>query len=76
MLVSAIRMRNSLEQHAVEMEKHGGRYIRPIVLFQAQPKIDNDNITFDKIKNNLIGFGIPEEQIKIKTANKDELKEH
>ena len=73
-LVCAIRMRNSLEQHAVEMEKHSGRYIRPIVLFQAQPKIDNDNITFDKIKNNLIGFGIPEEQIKIKTANKDELK--
>jgi type III restriction enzyme, res subunit family len=73
-LVSAIRMRNSLEQHAVEMEKHGGRYIRPIVLFQAQPKIENDNITFDKIKNNLISFGIPEEQIKIKTANKDELK--
>ena len=73
-LVSAIRMRNSLEQHAVEMEKHGGRYIRPIVLFQAQPKIDNENITFDKIKNNLISFGIPEEQIKIKTANKDELK--
>lgn len=73
-LVSAIRMRNSLEQHALEMENHGGRYIRPIVLFQAQPKIDNDNITFDKIKNNLISFGIPEDQIKIKTANKDELK--
>ena len=73
-LVNAIRMRNSLEQHAIEMEKLGGRYIRPIVLFQAQPKTDNDNITFDKIKANLISFGIPENQIKIKTANKDELK--
>lgn len=73
-LVNAIRMRNSLEQHAVEMEKQGGRYIRPIVLFQAQPKTDDDNITFDKIKANLISFGIPENQIKIKTANKDELK--
>jgi type III restriction enzyme, res subunit family len=73
-LVNAIRMRNSLEQHAIEMEKHGGRYIRPIVLFQAQPKTDDDNITFDKIKANLISFGIPENQIKIKTANKDELK--
>ena len=73
-LVNAIRMRNSLEQHAIEMEKQGGRYIRPIVLFQAQPKTDNDNITFDKIKANLISFGIPETQIKIKTANKDELK--
>ena len=73
-LVNAIRMRNSLEQHAIEMEKQGGRYIRPIVLFQAQPKNDDDNYTFDKIKNNLISFGIPENQIKIKTANKDELK--
>lgn len=73
-LVNAISMRNSLEQHAIEMEKQGGRYIRPIVLFQAQPKTDNDNITFDKIKSNLISFGIPENQIKIKTANKDELK--
>lgn len=75
-LVNAIRMRNSLEQHALEMEKQGGRYIRPIVLFQAQPKTDDDNITFDKIKANLISFGIPENQIKIKTANKDELKGH
>ena len=73
-LVNAIRMRNSLEQHALEMEKQGGRYIRPIVLFQAQPKTDDDNITFDKIKANLVSFGIPENQIKIKTANKDELK--
>ena len=73
-LVNAIRMRNSLEQYAIEMERQGGRYIRPIVLFQAQPKTDNDNITFDKIKANLISFGIPENQIKIKTANKDELK--
>ena len=73
-LVNAIRMRNSLEQHAIEMEKQGGRYIRPIVLFQAQPKTESDNITFDKIKANLVSFGIPENQIKIKTANKDELK--
>lgn len=73
-LISAIRMRDSLERHAIEMENQGGKYIRPIVLFQAQPKNDDDNITFDKIKSNLIKFGIPEEQIKIKTANKDELK--
>lgn len=73
-LISAIRMRNSLEEHAKVMRQQGGKYIRPIVLFQAQPKTDDDNITFDKIKQNLISFGIPEEQIKIKTANKDELK--
>ena len=73
-LVSAIRMRNSLEGHAKVMRQQGGKYIRPIVLFQAQPRTDDDNITFDKIKQNLVSFGIPEEEIKIKTANRDELK--
>lgn len=71
---SAIQMQRSLEQKAIAMEAEGGRYIRPIVLFQAQPKTDDDNITFDKIKSKLIEIGIPEEQIKIKTANKDEIK--
>lgn len=71
---SAIQMQRSLEQKAVAMEAEDGRYIRPIVLFQAQPKTDDDNITFDKIKNKLIEIGIPDEQIKIKTANKDEIK--
>lgn len=73
-LSAAIRMRNSLERLAKENEANGGRYIRPIVLFQAQPKTDEDNVTFDKIKRQLIDVGIPENQIKIKTANKDELK--
>ena len=71
---SAIQMQRSLEQKAVAMEADGGRYIRPIVLFQAQPKTDDDNVTFDKIKSKLIEIGIPDDQIKIKTANKDEIK--
>ena len=71
---SAIQMQRSLEQKAIAMEADGGRYIRPIVLFQAQPKTDDDNITFDKIRNKLIEIGIPEDQIKIKTANRDEIK--
>lgn len=73
-LSAAIRMRNSLEKLAKENEANGGRYIRPMVLFQAQPKTDKGNITFDKIKQQLIDVGIPENQIKIKTANKDELR--
>lgn len=73
-LSAAIRMRNSLERLAKENEANGGKYIRPIVLFQAQPKTEEDNVTFDKIKWQLIDVGIPENQIKIKTANKDELK--
>ena len=73
-LTNAINLQRSLEQKAVEQEKNGGLYIRPIVLFQAQPKTDTDSETFDKIKTKLIQIGIPEEQIKIKTAQKDEIK--
>ncbi len=73
-ITSAINLQRSLEQKAMEMEQNGGRYIRPIVLFQAQPKTDADSETFDKIKEKLIQIGIPEEQIKIKTAQKDEIK--
>lgn len=71
---SALHLQRKLELLAIELEKTGGKYIRPIVLFQAQPKTDDDNTTFDKLKEQLLQVGIPEEQIKIKTATKDELK--
>ena len=71
---SALHLQNKLETEAKILEENGGKYIRPIVLFQAQPKGKEDNTTFDKLKAQLIAVGIPEEQIKIKTANKDELK--
>ncbi|MBN2769212.1 MAG: DEAD/DEAH box helicase family protein [Spirochaetes bacterium] len=71
---SAIQLQKTLEAKAKVQEAAGGRYIRPIVLFQAQPKTDKDNITFEKIKKNLIKLGIAENQIKIKTADRDEIK--
>ena len=71
---TAISLRKNLEDIAKEEESLGGDYIRPIVLFQAQPKHDNDEATFINIKNNLVKAGIPEEEIKIKTANLNELK--
>ena len=71
---SALYLQKKLEDEAILLEKAGGKYIRPIVLFQAQPKGKEDQTTFDKLKHQLIEIGIPEEQIKIKTANKDELK--
>ncbi|MGF2411937.1 DEAD/DEAH box helicase [Ferruginibacter sp.] len=71
---SALHLQRKLELVAIEQEKKGGKYIRPIVLFQAQPKTAEDNTTFEKLKEQLLQVGIPEEQIKIKTANKDELK--
>ena len=71
---SALHLQRKLELLAIEEEKNGGKYIRPIVLFQAQPKTSDDNTTFEKLKEQLLAIGIPEEQIKIKTANKDEIK--
>ncbi len=71
---SALQLQRRLELQAKEEEKKGGKYIRPIVLFQAQPKNANDNTTFEKLKEKLIELKIPAEQIKIKTANLNEIK--
>lgn len=71
---SALQLQKRLELQAKEEEKKGGKHIRPIVLFQAQPKNADDNTTFEKLKEKLIELKIPEEQIKIKTANLNELK--
>ena len=69
----AIHLRGILEQQAIEEEERTGKYIRPIVLFQAQPKNNNDNDTFDKVKEILLGRGIPENQIAIKTSKVNDL---
>ncbi|MEQ8908899.1 MAG: DEAD/DEAH box helicase family protein [Vicingaceae bacterium] len=71
---NALHLQRKLENLAKKQEAEGGKYIRPIVLFQAQPKTKDDNTTFEKVKEQLISVGIPESQIKIKTANIDELK--
>ncbi len=71
---NALHLQWRLENLAKKQEAEGGKYIRPIVLFQAQPKTNNDNTTFEKLKEKLLSLGIPENQIKIKTANIDELK--
>lgn len=67
----AIDLRNNLEQKAIE-SKDG--YIRPIVLFQAQPKGKEDSTTFAKLRKQLVDTGIPADQIAIKTADVNELK--
>lgn len=71
---NALHLQRKLENLAKKQEAEGGKYIRPIVLFQAQPKTKDDNTTFEKLKAQLLGLSIPENQIKIKTANIDELK--
>lgn len=70
----AIQLRGSIEKEAIAAEEAGGKYIRPIVLFQAQPKTSDNSDTFDKIKALLMDMGISEEQIAVKTSNVDDLK--
>lgn len=71
---NALHLQRKLEILAKKQEEEGGKYIRPIVLFQAQPKTNDDNTTFEKLKEQLLSLGIPDSHIKIKTANIDELK--
>lgn len=70
----AIQLRGSIEREAIAAEAAGGKYIRPIVLFQAQPRTGDSSDTFDKIKAMLIDMGIAEDQIAVKTSNVDNLK--
>lgn len=70
----AISIREKLERQAKIDETISKRYIRPIVLFQAQPKNNADSTTYEKIKKTLVEIGIPENHIAIKTGDKDELK--
>jgi type III restriction enzyme len=73
-LSDAIQLRAKIEQQAVAEEQSGGIYIRPIVLFQAQPKGKEDAATFQKLKDELVKGGIPREQIAVKTADVNELR--
>lgn len=73
-IMAALNMRRQLEEFAKKGEAKGGCYIRPIVLFQAEPKNKDDTATFEKVKQVLLDLNIPPEHIAIKTANINELK--
>lgn len=73
-LENAVFLQKKLENEAEQEQKRTGKFIRPIVLFQAQPKSSDEAETFEKIKKQLVEAGIPEERIKIKTAQINELK--
>jgi len=73
---SAITLQKNLERIAIQNEADGGSYIRPIVLFQAQSKGGEDNVTYQKLKEKLIKvYGLQEKHIAIKTATINELKQ-
>ena len=71
---NALQLRRKLETLAIAEEKRNGKYIRPIILFQAEPKTGEEKETFQKIKATLVKLKIPAEQIAIKTADINELK--
>ncbi|MCX8481577.1 MAG: DEAD/DEAH box helicase family protein, partial [Sediminibacterium sp.] len=80
-IISTLQLQKRLETKALEEEKNGGKYIRPIVLFQVQPKNggkflheEEEKSNVQKLKEKLIELKIPAEQIKIKTANINEIK--
>ena len=70
----ALHLRDIIEQDALAAEKSGGSYIRPIVLFQAQPRTGENSDTYDKIKSVLVAMGVSKEEIAVKTADVDEIK--
>lgn len=72
---NALHLQRQLELVADQEALETGKHIRPIILFQAQSNIKGkDNTTFQNIKDQLVKLKIPEEQIKIKVSNIDELK--
>lgn len=78
---SSLQLQKRLELQAIEEEKNGGKYIRPIVLFQVQPKngrdfsnTEEEKTNVQRLKEKLMELKIPENQIKIKTANINEIK--
>jgi len=70
----AIDLRTRLEAEAQAEREQGGTYIRPIVLIQAESRSKSDARTFEEVKAELLARGIAEEWVKIKTAERDELK--
>src|SRR3989344_1670335 len=70
-VADGINKRDELEKRAKKLK---GEYIRPIALLQAQPKSNvRATITVEQLKQFLLDRNIPEEQIKIKTSEADEL---
>lgn len=66
-----IEKRNELEK---ESKKSTGEYIRPIALLQAQPKSKTQkNITVEELKEYLLAAKIPEDQIAIKTSERNDI---
>lgn len=79
-LLDGVGKRNILEEKAKEYEANTGVNIRPICLIQVErtgkDQIGGKWIHADQVREHLIKVvGVPEDEIAIKTSEKDELKE-
>ncbi|MEW5993078.1 MAG: DEAD/DEAH box helicase family protein [Candidatus Zixiibacteriota bacterium] len=68
----AIDLQRRLEAEALAEEARSGRYIRPIVLFQAENQLGIE--TYKRVGKTLEGHGVPAAEIAIKTGDLDEIK--
>jgi Restriction endonuclease len=74
-IAHAIDLRERLEAEARAERTEGGERIRPIVLFQAEPKNKDDSLGFEKLRDTLVKHhALDPSWVKIKTAGVDELK--
>ncbi|MDO8468186.1 MAG: DEAD/DEAH box helicase family protein [Candidatus Peribacter sp.] len=66
-----VEKRNELEKEAKKLK---GEYIRPIALIQAQPKSKTSpSVTVEQIKEYLLNAKISEDEIAIKTSERNDL---
>jgi type III restriction enzyme len=74
----AITRQGQLEEIAKQEEKSSGEYVRPIVLFHAQPRREgHETVTVEVLKNSLLeDFKIPPEQVAEGTSQKWEIPEN
>jgi len=68
-----IDLRVALERQAKKDQESGAAYCRPIALIQAEPKGEEDALTFEALRKKLHEAQVPLEHIAIKTATIDEL---
>jgi len=71
----ALETQRKLEEAARNEERETGEHLRPIVLFQAQPRSqERQNLTVDVVKRTLIDdFKVPENRIAVSTGETREI---
>ena len=69
----AVMLQRRLEAIAESDERRTGRYIRPIVLFQAERRDSAGAETYELLRDRLVEAGIPPEQVAVRTGDVDEI---